>query len=40
MPLRQELESGIARSRIDQSHLESGGKILFEDYLENYFRLS
>jgi glutamate--cysteine ligase len=38
-PIRQELESSIAKSRTDQSHLESEEKIPFEDYLENYFRL-
>lgn len=36
---RQELESSVAKSLVDQKYLESEEKIPFEDYLEDYFRL-
>ncbi|HEU4854934.1 MAG TPA: glutamate--cysteine ligase [Nitrosospira sp.] len=39
MPARQELESSVTKSLMGQKYLESGEKIPFEDYLDNYFRL-
>jgi glutamate--cysteine ligase len=39
MPMKRQLESSIEKSLMDQKYLESGEKIRFEDYLENYFRL-